>query len=361
MHNGNQAGLKDDSRAWGKLALVAAGIGGASAGHYLTPPELLLWHNIFQRLYYLPIIYGAISFGMAGGLGAAAASAICYIPHIVLTWHGWRYYSANQYAEIVVFFLVAAVTGILADQSRRRERELRAVYRELENSFEQLKRAERLSAVGQLSAGLAHEIRNPLASIEGAAEILGQPGLSPQRHEEFLGIIRKECRRVNRLLTELLDFARLRPPERRTVAVEPLLDKVANLVARSAEKNSIRIRQAVAPGLPTLVGDPEQLTQVLLNLALNAIQAMPDGGEIVLSARREGNGILMEVRDQGVGVPEEDWERIFDPFFTTKSDGTGLGLSIAHQIVAQHGGAIRAARNPDRGMTFSVWLPGGAA
>ncbi len=166
MHNGNQAGLKDDSRAWGKLALVAAGIGGASAGHYLTPPELLLWHNIFQRLYYLPIIYGAISFGMAGGLGAAAASAVCYIPHIVLTWHGWRYYSANQYAEIVVFFLVAAVTGILADQSRRRERELRAVYRELENSFEQLKRAERLSAVGQLSAGLAHEIRNPLASIE---------------------------------------------------------------------------------------------------------------------------------------------------------------------------------------------------
>ena len=351
--------MKGESQPWGKLALVGAGIAAASAGHYLTPPELLLWHNIFQRLYYLPIIYGAICFGVTGGLAAAAASAICYIPHIVLTWHGWRYYSANQYAEIVVFFLVAAVTGILADRGRRRERELRTVYRELENSFEQLKRAERLSAVGQLSAGLAHEIRNPLASIEGAAEILGQPGISPQRREEFLGIIRKECRRLNRLLTELLDFARLRPPERRPVAVERLLENVAHLVAHSAEKNGVRVRQEVAQGLPTLVADPEQLTQVLLNLAINAAQAMPEGGEILVSARREGSGILIEVRDQGVGVPESDLERIFDPFFTTKSDGTGLGLSIAHQIVTQHGGTMRPVRNPDRGMTFAVWLPGG--
>lgn len=359
MHNGFKAHVKTEPRAWGKIVLVGAGIALTSAGHYLTPPDLLLWHNIFQRLYYLPIIYAAISFGLPGGLAAAAVSAVCYIPHIVLTWHGWRHYSANQYAEIVVFFLVAAVTGVLADRSRRRERELRRVYQKLESSFEQLRRADRFSAVGQLSAGLAHEIRNPLASIEGAAEILGQEFTGPEMRQEFLGIIRKECRRLNRLLSELLDFARPRPPERRAVEVERLLDNVVTLVAHSAERNGIALRKQVAPGLPALVADPEQLTQVILNLAINAAQAMPQGGEILLAARREDRGVLIQVRDQGTGIPAPDLEKIFDPFFTTKSDGAGLGLSVAHQIVTQHGGAIRAERNPEGGMTFSVWLPGG--
>lgn len=348
-----------ESRAGARIALVAAGIALTSAGHYLTPPELLLWHNIFQRLYYLPIVYAAISFGTAGGLAAAGVSAVCYIPHILLTWGGWRQYSANQYAEIVIFFLVATVTGMLADRAHRRERELRRVYRELEASFEQIRRADRLSAIGRLSAGLAHEIRNPLASIEGAAEILGQASTAAPMREEFLGIIRKECRRLNRLLGELLDFARPRPPERHAVAIERVLDDVINLVAHSAEKNGVRLRKQVAPELPPLVADPEQLTQVILNLAINAVHAMPEGGEILLTAKRDEGGVVVQVRDEGCGIPEGDLEKIFDPFFTTKSDGTGLGLAVAHQIVSQHGGSIRVERNPDRGMTFSVWLPGG--
>lgn len=340
-----------------RAALVVAGIAATSAGHYLTPPEHLLWHNVFQRLYYLPIVYAAIQFGTPGGLLAAALSAVCYIPHIVLTWHGWRQYSAHQYAEIVLFFLVATVTGMLADRSRRRERELRRVYQELEDSVEQLRRADRFSAIGQLSAALAHEIRNPLAAIEGAAEILAQPATSGAMREEFLGIVRKECRRLNRLLGQLLDFARPRPPERRPVEVARILESVAELSRHSAEKNGVRLRTAPAPGLPPLVADPEQLTQVLLNLAINAIQAMPQGGELLLSASRQDGGVAIAVRDEGEGVPPANMDKIFDPFFTTKADGTGLGLAVAQQIVTRHGGTIRADRNPGRGMTFTVWLP----
>lgn len=336
---------------------MLAGIAATSAGHYLTPPEHLLWHNVFQRLYYLPIVYAAIQFGTPGGVLAAAASAVSYIPHIVLTWHGWRQYSAHQYAEIVLFFLVAAVTGALADRSRRRERELRRVYGELENSVEQLRRADRLSAIGRLSAALAHEIRNPLAAIEGAAEILAQPTTPEEMREEFLGIVRKECRRLNRLLSQLLDFARPRPPERRPLEVGRILENVVGLSRHSAEKNGVRPRTMVAPDLPHLVADPEQITQVLLNLVLNAVQAMPQGGELLLYAYPQNGGMAIEVRDQGEGIPPEDMDKIFDPFFTTKADGTGLGLAVAHQIVARHGGAITARRNPDRGMTFTVWLP----
>ncbi len=353
-----------EGKSRSRIVLVAAAIAAASAGHYLTSPDLLLWHNIFQRLYYLPIIYAAISFGTPGGLAAAAASALCYIPHIVVTWGGWRHYSANQYAEIVVFFLVGTVTGILADRERKRERELRRtadelrrVYRELQDSFEQIKRADRLSAVGQLSAGLAHEIRNPLAAIEGAAGILGQDSAGPEMRQEFLGIIRKECRRLNRLLTDLLDFARPRKPEWREVDVERVLDNVIGLVAHSAEKSGITLKKDVPARLPPLVSDQEQLTQVVLNLAINATQAMPEGGEILLAARRRDGGLLIQVRDQGTGISEEDLDKIFDPFFTTKDYGTGLGLSVAHQIVTQQGGRITAERNSDRGMTFSLLFP----
>jgi len=340
-----------------RAALAVAGIGVTSLGHYLTPPEFLLWHNVFQRLYYLPIVYSAITFGTRGGLAAAALAALCYIPHIVITWSGWAAYSANQYAEVILFFLVAAVTGILADRSHRREQELRRVYQELERSFEQLRRADRLSALGQLSAALAHEIRNPLAAVEGAAEILAQPTTPSEMRQEFLGIVRKECSRLNRLLGDLLDFARPRPPERRPTEAARIFENVVALTRHAAEKNGVRIRTQIADGLPALVADPEQLTQVLLNLAINAVQAMPHGGELTLSAAPENGGVAIRVRDQGIGIPEENLDRVFDPFFTTKSDGTGLGLSVAHRIVTQHGGTIHAARNPEGGMTFTVWLP----
>ena len=168
-----------DKQAVARILVVAAGIAVATALHYLTSPSLILWHELFQRLYYLPIIYAAIYFGWRGGLVASTFSALCYIPHILHAWHHMPDYAMNQYAEIIVFFLVGTVTGILADQGRKHRMELEAASeklakanRDLQDSFEQVKRADRLSAIGQLSASLVHEIRNPLASIDGAANLI---------------------------------------------------------------------------------------------------------------------------------------------------------------------------------------------
>lgn len=347
---------------WRALSLTLAGIVATSAGHYLTPPEFLLWHGIFQRMYYVPVVFAAIAFGWRGGLAAAAVSGVCYIPHIVTTWSGMEHYAMEQYAEILMFLVVGAVTGILSDRERRRRVELQRtadqlsrVYRELQNTFEQVKRADRLSAIGQLAAGLAHEIRNPLASIDGAAEVL-QAGAEAEVKSETLRIIRQECLRLNRLLTSLLDFARPRRPEWREVNLREVLDSVVDLVSHSA-RTGIRF-EAQAPEVPpNLVCDREQLAQVIMNLAINAAQAMPQGGTVRLSIQDNQDGVLIEVSDEGVGVPPEHLDRIFDPFFTTKETGTGLGLSVVHQIVSQHGGNVTARRNPDRGMTFSVFFP----
>ena len=336
---------------------MGAGIAAASALHYFTPPSLILWHNLFQRLYYLPIIYAAIYFGWRGGLVASTASAVCYIPHILHAWHHMLDYAMNQYAEIIVFFLVGTVTGVLADMGMRQRRELAALNRELQDSFEQIKRADRLSAIGQLSASLAHEIRNPLASIDGATNLIESDQTPPEMRRTSLAIIRKEVLRLNRLLTNLLDFARPRKPEFQTVRADRLIEAIIALAGHSARQKGITLRQDVPATIPAFECDPEQMKQVILNLVINAVQAMTGAGEVSLGARQHDSSVVVSVRDQGPGIDPEDLDKIFNPFYTTKDAGTGLGLSVVYQIVNQHGGVVTAARNPEGGMTFSLTIP----
>lgn len=353
-----------DRQALARILVVVVGIAMATAGHYLTSPALILWHNLFQRLYYLPIIYAAIYFGWRGGLVASVCTAFCYVPHILHAWHHMPDYAMNQYAEIIVFFLVGSVTGVLADQGRKHRMQLEAaseelakVNRDLQDSFEQIKRADRLSAIGQLSASLAHEIRNPLASIDGAANLIESPQTSDEMRRSSLAIIHKEIQRLNRLLTSLLDFARPRRPEFQAVEPDRLFDGIINLTGHSTREKGITISKQIPSAVPAFECDPEQMKQVILNLAINAVQAMTEPGQIVLSAQQSGASVVIRVRDQGPGIPEKDLDKIFDPFFTTKDAGTGLGLSVVHRIVTQHGGTVTAQKNPDRGMTFSLVLP----
>jgi two-component system, NtrC family, sensor histidine kinase HydH len=340
-----------------RMAVVAVGIGLASALHYFTSPSLILWHNLFQRLYYLPIIYAAIYFGWRGGLIASTGSAVCYIPHILHAWHHMLDYAMNQYAEIIVFFLVGTVTGVLADRGMRQRRELAALNRELQDSFEQIKRADRLSAIGQLSASLAHEIRNPLASIDGATNLIESEQTPQETRTASLAIIRKEVQRLNRLLTNLLDFARPRKPEFQAVHADRLIDAIIALAGHSAQQKGIILRKDVLASDPAFECDPEQMKQVILNLTINAVQAMMGAGEIVLAARQHDTSVVISVRDQGPGINDEDLDKIFNPFYTTKDAGTGLGLSVVYQIVNQHGGVVMADRNPEGGMTFSLTIP----
>lgn len=351
--------LKNDR---GRLILIASLIALTSAGHYLTPPSQLLWHGLFQRLYYLPVVLGAISYGWRGGVLTALVCGLAYIPHIQIDWAHMHHYAMEQYAEIFMFFAVGGVTGLLSDLEKRRRQELQRtaeelgrVYSELQSTFEQVRRADRLSAIGQLASGLAHEIRNPLASIDGAAEVI-EAGAEAEVRTETVRIIRQECSRLNRLLTSLLDFARPRLPEWRDVDVREVLDSVVELVRHSAGKN-VRFEVSTSDRMPPLRCDREQLAQVVMNLTLNSSQAMPDGGVVRISAVPEGDGIAVRVSDEGTGINGEQMDKIFDPFFTTKASGTGLGLAVVHQIVTRHGGTVWAAPNQPHGMTFTVRLP----
>jgi two-component system sensor histidine kinase HydH len=347
-----------------RIALLLAAIVVVSALHYSTPTHHIWLHPLFQRLYYIPLLLMAIWFGWRGGVLASLFAAVLYLPHIHMSWGSHPEYSATQQVEVAMFFVITVLTGILADHERGQRcnaeqaaKHLSKANSLLQSSFEQLRRADRLSAMGELSAGLAHEIRNPLGSIDGALQILRRERVSDETKTEFGELAQRELDRLKGIVNQFLDFARPREP--RLLPTDPhlLLESVAKLTGETAKMRGVEISVEPRADVPDVLVDAEQVKQVLLNLVINAIQAMPNGGAIVLRSVAEKAYLRFEVEDHGVGIDPSDLDRIFDPFFTKKEHGTGLGLSIAARIVAQHGGEIEPQRNADAGMTFAVRLP----
>ena len=351
--------LPRDLKPWWLLA----GIVVITLLHYNTSTRYLLLHEIYQRLYYIPIIYAAYSYGLRGGLAAAVLSTLIYLPHLAQHADN-RVYAINQYAETVLFFVVGVVTGLLAGKERgERQRyeqtaaELQRAYDELRGTVDQLLLADRHASLGQMSAAIVHEIRNPLGAIRGAAEAI--ESIVPREHEkaEFLTIIKREVERLNGLVTDFLNFARPRSPELLPTPPHEIVESVVKLANKQAEQARVKIVVDVADSLPFVLMDAEKMKQVLLNLILNAIEAMPEGGRLTISAKQQAEELSLAVRDTGKGIDPAVREKLFSPFVTTKTRGTGLGLAIAHRLVEQHGGQIEAANVENGGALIHIRLP----
>jgi signal transduction histidine kinase len=220
---------------------------------------------------------------------------------------------------------------------------------------------QRMAVVGKLAAGLAHELNNPL----GAIVLFAQDALGsvPQDHPLalHLGTVLRNAKLCKKTVRDLLEYARQRPPERRTVAVEELLDDVVRTLSQRAAAARVTLGRETAPGAPpSLQGDPDQLLQVLVNLGLNGIEALEHGGQVTFRCAAAPEGWLcLEVSDTGPGIAAGDLERIFTEFHTTKPEGTGLGLTVAKDLVVAHGGTLEARSTPGAGATFSLRLPVG--
>lgn len=332
--------------------------------HFLTPLDQIVWHEIYQRLYYIPIIAAALLYGLRGGLAASIFTTVVYSPHIFLHWqHGHFDYSINQYAEIVIFSLVGGVMGALGDRLKQaRERaersaeERRKAYDELQKTFEQLLQAEKLSSLGELSAGIVHEVRNPLGAIKGAVEILEDELAEDSPRREFASLAKKEVERLDKLVGEFLRFARPATLCVRLNDLNKIVESVVSLVENQATAQSVKVEKDMQRSLPKVFVDGEQIKQVLLNLTINALQAMPDGGKLSVRTFSENGFSVVAVEDNGSGIDEKISSKIFDPFFTTKEKGVGLGLSIAHKIVSQHKG-ILSVESKNGNTVFALRLP----
>ena len=355
-----------------RIAGLAACVVGISLLHYLTPLRLAVLHDIFQRLYYIPIILAAFWFGFRGGIGCAILVTVCYAPHILFQWGGHIAMEMEKYLEVLLYNVVGGITGMLSQKERSRREQLEETAKGLEDSYrqlrtqseliikieEQLRRAERLSALGELSAILAHEIRNPLASIRGTAEILMEEGTSARSKGEFLEILVKESDRLNRVVEDFLRMARPEPTSKRGCDINQELANMVTLLSAQARGEKVELKLA-AGRLPELVADPEKLRQAFMNIMLNGIQAASEGGHVLVSTRfdREKGSIEIRFTDDGPGIAPDAIGKIFEPFFTTKGSGTGLGLPITRKIIEGHGGTLEVDSEPGKGASFTVLLP----
>jgi two-component system sensor histidine kinase HydH len=343
--------------------------------HYRTGAHNAWLHDVLRRLYYLPILFAAFAGGLRTGLTVSVFVSLVYLPHAFTTLLLVQDPAGalEKGLEVVLYNTVAVVAGLLVDRERReRDRQERMATRLGEALAEQrrieaqLIRAGKLGALGEMTAGIAHEIKNPLHALKGTAEILRDavPEGVPERRMLELHI--EEIDRLGLTADRFLSFARPIPADRRPVDLKTLIDRVVSLVSTQARKEGVETVVAADAGspFPKVLGDPDLLSQLLLNIALNGVQAMgPVGGGTLsfslCTERQGGKGyVRVCVANTGPPVPEGSMERIFDPFYTTKDDGTGLGLSICSRIADEHEGTLAVRNLPGKeGVEFSLTLP----
>ncbi|MBI5446732.1 MAG: sensor histidine kinase [Deltaproteobacteria bacterium] len=353
--------------------------------HYGTQTTVPLLHDLYRRLYYVPAGLAAIWFGARGGFWVSLTIASLYAPHILMDWHHAQRELANQFMEIGLYFVFSGLLGYFAEREHRFRVECQQAAERLDRSYrqlrtqadqmleieEQLRRADRLSAIGQLAAALTHEIRNPLGGIKGTAEILRDEFAPGHPKAEFLDILLRETDRLNRVVEDFLGYARPRAPadENGPADLGEIARETEALVATQAAKSRVGLRQLLPTDL-LVRGSAPQLKQVILNLLLNAVQATPPGGSVTIRGEVrpgkvrgpeyrevEGQLVALMVEDEGPGIPEDVLGRVFDPFFTTKSEGTGLGLAISRGIAQAHGGSLTVENRQEGGARFTLALP----
>ena len=247
----------------------------------------------------------------------------------------------------------------LYSESVQRNRELAEANAKLQAARQQLVQSEKLAAVGQLTAGIVHDVKNPLAIIIGLAEEISEHSPLDELSRKSLRTIRENGHRASKIVTDLLKFARKSTPEMNEQDMRETVETVLHLTEYLARKARIQVVKDVPEAPVVATYDAAQIEQVLMNLVQNAIQAMPDSGALRINLSQAGEAVAIAVQDTGVGIPEKNLSRIFDPFFTTKppGEGTGLGLSVSYGIVARHGGQIDVDSLEGKGTTFTILLP----
>ncbi len=255
-----------------------------------------------------------------------------------------------------MFLLIARQAAVAMENAKLYE-ELREYVRRMEESQQALIRAEKMAAAGRLTASIAHEINNPLQSVQNCMHLATRSELSLKKRREYIDLANHELDRLMKTVQRMLDFYRPGSVEPQRVNLATLLRRVIKLLSSQLQKRNIQVTTRFSSTVPTILAVSSQLEQVFINLILNAYDAMPEGGELHISAHPSGDMVEVLVRDTGPGVPEENRSRIFEPFISTKKGGTGLGLTVSYGIIAAHGGSLDLVADPGPGACFKVSLP----
>ena len=333
-----------------EIILVGLSITILSVLHYVTPVDKPILHDLYRRLYYVPIIFSAFSFGLRGAMVSSLVISLVFLPHVFHRWGHIHLQTYDALFEIVLYNIVAWVTGTLVQAERKRREELK-------KAQEELIQANKYKVIGELAAGIAHEIRNPLGSIQGSLEILRKDYKVEDSKYEFLNILLKEVARLNKVITDFLNYARPALPNLIETDINQLIRETVLILSSQAAKKGVGLKTELDKNLPRIKADPSQLKQAFINLILNSLEAIEGNGQVLISTLQDKNKVTVKFQDTGKGMSEETKGKIFTPFFSTKENGAGLGLGIVERIVQNHKGEIKVESYLGKGTTFTLIFP----
>jgi signal transduction histidine kinase len=341
--------------------------------HYTTPTNVWQYHLIFMQSYFLPILLGAFWFGLRGGILASLAVSLAYFPHVMLQWGGLVQTNLMRFLQLILFNVIGGITGYLVSRKEEEKNRYLQTAKDLKKALleiqkqqevlsrleEQLRQSDRLSVIGELTASIAHEIRNPLNSIMGTAEILRDEAKLTDEQKEFLQIMLEEIKKVTTQIEQYLQYARKNEVKTKTFHVKEVVHNVIALLSGPMKRKQIEFHLIDHTKATILIsGDEIGFQQIIMNLLLNAIQAVEKEGKIQLQLSQiSGKEISVRIHDNGPGIPPSVQEQLFKAFFTTKKNGTGLGLAISQRIAQKHGWKILFQSSPSEGTTFELICP----
>ena len=308
----------------------------------------------------LPVVSAATTFGMAGSLAISALACAAYLAFVLIKENPFSSVLPIRVAFLMMIGILANTLAedlrVQSEKHRRTAEQLAEANLHIQQAEDAVRRSDRLAALGQLSAGLAHELRNPLGTMKASAEMLAR-SVSAENEvaREVAGFISTEVDRTNSLITRFLQFARPLPLRLEKADLAQTLDRAVALVER--EVQGVAVYKNYEPEIPPFPFDAELLERVFYNLVLNAVQATEAGGAVTVKTRAVGGMVEIAVIDRGAGIGARHRDSIFNPFFTTKPQGVGLGLAIVSKIVDEHGGKITVESKPGKGSVFHVLLP----
>ena len=327
-----------------KILVVTVLVAAITLLHYRTPLSLSFSHELFARLYYLPIFLGGFWFGLRGGIGVPVVVTLLYFPHLWMGWGESGFVFWNKVLEVILFNLFGPIVGILTQMELRQ----RARNQELQT----------LASMGEAAAFVAHEIKNIVIPVRGFLRLLRQTSPMDGKAESYIEIAQSESARLENLAKNMLTFGRRAPIQREPIAVEALLSDACHTLSEEFKEKGVELICNCHEGIGEAYLDSEMIRQAIINLLQNALHASPEkGGKVRLKAERGRKLLRVVIKDEGDGIPEHCIEKIFLPFFTTKPKGTGLGLAIARKVAREHGGDISIRSTRGKGTKVSLELP----
>lgn len=353
------------------IALISCMILLITVMHYYTSVSRTEYHAFSAILYYIPIIFASFRFGLNGGAITGFLVSIIYAPYLIMHRENLSPELVIKVLDVLLYNGIGWITGILVEAEHKQKRrylqaveQLKEANRELEQKIvekqeleEQVRRADKLAALGLLISGVAHELRNPLAILKATVQVMESELGDNHAVREFTTVVKEETDRMNNVIQEFLDFARPSAPQLEMTDVKVILNEVLQFTRKYLNQRNILIRKVDFAELPLVFVDRKQIWQVFINLIINGAAAIEGEGTIDIGTGLKDRYIYVKFLDTGCGIPPENIKKIFDPFFTTKDTGTGLGLAVVHRIIDRHNGFIEVESVIGQGTEFRIFLP----